>query len=100
MDKHANEYHWKVQVAFLYEIALQKDFDTSYLAMKTGLEIETIDAFFSLEKTPTLDVFLLIANAVGVDFFFRDKEGDCDLVKGFEMAMEKLGRRPNALPKN
>lgn len=98
MDKHANEYHWKVQVAFLYEIALQKDFDTSYLAMKTGCE--TIDAFFSFEKTPTLDVFLLIANAVGVDFFFRDKEGDCDLVKGFEMAMEKLGRRPNALPKN
>lgn len=41
-----------------------------------------------------------VANAIGVNFFFEDRESLSDLNLAFERAMEQLGHRPDKLPKN
>lgn len=100
MDKEANDYHWKVLVTFLEQIARQKGITQDHIAAITGMKQSSISRLFSLNYVPKLHTFLAIAGAVGVNFFFEDKEGTSDLTKGFEAAMEKLGRRPDKLPKN
>lgn len=100
MDKEANDYHWKVLVTFLEQIARQKGITQDQIAAITGMKQSSISRLFSLNYVPKLHTFLSIAQAVGVNFFFEDKEGISDLTKGFEAAMEKLGRRPDKLPKN
>lgn len=100
MDKEANEYHWQVLVTFLEEIAKQKGITQGQIAEETGMMQSSVSRLFSLKYVPKLHTFLAIAGAVGVNFFFEDKEGTSDLNKGFEAAMEKLGRRPDKLPKN
>lgn len=100
MDKEANDYHWKVLVTFLEQIARQKGITQEQIAEATGMKQQSIARVFSLKFVPKLHTFLAIAGAVGVNFFFEDKEGTSDLTKGFEAAMEKLGRRPDKLPKN
>jgi hypothetical protein len=55
---------------------------------------------FGLKYSPSLHTFLEIAKAVGVNFFFEDKDGKSDLNLLFERAMEQLGRRADRLPKN
>ena len=100
MDKEANDYHWKVLVTFLEQIARQKGITQGQIAEATGMKQSSISRLFSLNYVPKLHTFLSIAQAVGVNFFFEDKEGTSDLTKGFEAAMEKLGRRPDKLPQN
>ena len=99
MDK-ANDYHWKVLVTFLEQIARQKGITQGQIAEFTGMKQQSIARVFSLKFVPKLHTFLSIAGAVGVNFFFEDKDGTSDLTKGSEAAMEKLGRRPDKLPKN
>ena len=99
MDK-ANDYHWKVLVTFLEQIARQKGITQDQIAAITGMKQSSISRLFSLNYVPKLHTFLSIAQAVGVNFYFEDKEGTNDLTKGFEAAMEKLGRRPDKLPQN
>ena len=38
--------------------------------------------------------------AIGVNFFFEDKESKVDFNLAMEKSMENLGRRPDKLPKN
>lgn len=49
---------------------------------------------------PTLPTFLEIAKAIGINFFFEDKESKTDLNLAMEKDMEALGRRVDKLPKN
>jgi transcriptional regulator with XRE-family HTH domain len=95
-----NEHHWMVLVLLLKEIAQQKGITQQEIAERTGYLQSHIGRVFSLRYVPKMDTFLIIAKAVGVNFFFEDKEGTSDLVKAFEKAMDALGRRPNKLPKN
>lgn len=92
-----NEYkqseHWKVLVLLLKEIAESKGITQQQIAAETGLIQSNISRFFSLRYKPNLDVFLQIAKAVGVNFFFEDKDSTTDLSVLFNKAMDTLYRR-------
>lgn len=91
---------WILLVYLLDDIRQQKNITHDDIAEKTGYHRSSITRFFSAKYKPGLDVFLEIAKALKVNFFFEDQEGTSDLNLGFENAMDKLGRRPDKLPKN
>ena len=90
-----NSEHWKVLVLLLKEVAEDKNITHQQIADITGLKRSNITRFFNLNYKPRLDTFLLIANAIQVNFFFEDRESKSDLNILFEQAMTKLFRRPN-----
>ena len=91
---------WKVLVLLLKEIAEAKGITQQQIATETGLLQSNVSRFFSLKYKPGLDIFIQIANAVKVNFFFEDKEGKTDLDVMFEKAMTALHRRNLNLPEN
>lgn len=95
-----SEQHWKILVLLLKKIAAEKGITHQVIANHSGLAAPNITRVFSLKYCPTLRVFLSIANAVGVNFFFEDKEGKTSLSEMFEQAMTELGRRENRFDKN
>jgi transcriptional regulator with XRE-family HTH domain len=91
---------WKLLVLLLKEIAEHKGITQLQIAETTGLIQSNISRFFSLKYNPSLDMFLKVAKAVKVNFFFEDQESKTDLNQCIENAMEALGRRADKLPKN
>ena len=85
--------HWKVLVLLLKEVAEDKRITHQQIADITGLKRSNITRFFNLNYKPRLDNFLLIANAIQVNFFFEDRESKTDLNVLFEKAMDTLYRR-------
>lgn len=85
--------HWKVLVLLLKEIAESKGITQQSIASETGLVQSNISRFFSLRYKPNLDVFLQVARAIGVNFFFDDKDSTTDLSVLFNKAMDTLYRR-------
>lgn len=85
--------HWKVLVLLLKEIAESKGITQQQIAAETGLVQSNISRFFSLKYKPNLDVFLQIARAIGVNFFFEDNDSTTDLSVLFNRAMDTLYRR-------
>lgn len=100
MENSTNEQHWKLLVLTLKGIAEHKGYSFYQIANRAGLTQINITRIFELKYCPSLSVFLQIAKAVGVNFFFEDKDGTTELNEIFEKAMQQLGRRPNELPKN
>lgn len=96
-NKSLESEHWKVLVLLLKNIAQEKNITNEDIAEKTGLIRSNIERLFSLKYSPSLLVFLAVANAVGVNFFFEDKDDTTDLSIIFEKAMTELGRRPERL---
>ena len=95
-----NEKHWQTLVLILKHIAIEKNITQDDIAEKTGLQRQNVNRIFNLHYRPRLDIFISIAQAIGVNFFLEDKESKTDLNKAFERAMEELGRRPDKLNKN
>ena len=94
--------NWKVLVLLLREIAIDK-LGVGYqkeIAERTGLYAGNVSRFFSLKYAPRIDLFLIVAKAIKVNFFFEDQENKTELNVMFERAMEQLGKRPDKLPKN
>lgn len=89
--------HWKVLVLLLKNIAEEKNITQQDIADKTGLIRSNVSRLFSLKYCPSLTIFLAVANAIGVNFFFEDKDDKTDLSIMFEKAMTELGRRPDKL---
>jgi len=87
--------HWKVMVALLEEIAKTKGITQQEISDLTGLKQPNVSRIFALRYKPKLDMFLKIAQAVRVNFYFEDKDGTTDLNILFEQAMSKIGRRDN-----
>ena len=100
MDKMKHDTDWKFFVLLLKEIATVKGVTHEDIANKTGLKRPNVTRFFTLNHKPTLDIFLQVAKAIGVNFFFEDKNSKTDLNTCFERAMDELGRRPEKLSKN
>ena len=88
-----NSEHWKVLVLLLKEIAESKGITQQQIAEQTGLVQSNVSRFFSLKYKPNLDVFLQIAKAINVNFFFEDKDSKTELNVLFEKAMDTLYRR-------
>lgn len=95
-----DNYEWQLFVLMLKEIAIEKGITQEIIAQRSGLIQSNVSRIFALKYKPTLDTFLQVAKAVGVNFFFEDKESKTDLNVCFERAMESLGRRPDKLTKN
>lgn len=95
-----NEETWKVLVLTLKNIAEDKGITQDKIAEITGFQQSNISRFFDLKYCPTMRVFLTIATAIEINFFFEDRNGKTELNLMFEKAMTELGRRPNKLPKN
>lgn len=92
---------WKVLVYLLDEIRKEKGMTHEAIAEITGKSAaHHVGRYLNAKTEPGLGQFLALAKAVGVNFFFEDKEGKSDLNQAFEKAMERLGRRPDSLPKN
>ena len=91
---------WKLLVLLLDEIRVQKNISNLKVAELSGIAPAHTSRFFSCKFPPTLPTFLKIAKAIGVNFFFEDKEGTSDLNLAMEKSMESLGRRPDKLPMN
>jgi len=84
---------YMIFVQLLKEIVDEKGITQLEIASATGYTQSNISRIFSLKYSPRLDVFLNIAKAVGVNFFFEDKDDKTDLTVCFEKAMTALGRR-------
>ena len=92
-NNNQSDEHWKVLVLLLKEVAEEKGIAQQQIAERTGLLQSNVSRTFALRFKPTLDNFLRIANAVGVNFFFEDKDATTDLAKCFNQAMDVLHRR-------
>ena len=99
-DTKQNEQYWRLLVVSLKIIAESKGITQEQIAEATGLKQSNVSRIFSTKYSPSLHNFIAIARAVGVNFFFEDRDGTTDLNRIFEKAMEELGRRPDKLPKN
>jgi len=95
-----HENSWKVLVLMLKNIAEDKGITQEEIAEKSGLLQSNVSRVFSLRYCPTLQTFLAIATAIGVNFFFEIKDSKTELNVMFERAMAELGRRPDKLPQN
>jgi transcriptional regulator with XRE-family HTH domain len=90
----------KMMIFLLKEIAKQKNITQEEIANKIGVHRQQINRFFKADNNPTLSMFISVAKALEVNFFFEDKEEKTDLNIAFNNAMELLGRRPDKLSKN
>jgi transcriptional regulator with XRE-family HTH domain len=100
MNNQPHGQHWKVLLLLLKHTAEAKGITQQQIADRTGLLQSNVSRLFSCRYCPSLDIFLALANAIGVNFFFEDKDSQTDLSIAFEHAMADLGRRPDKLPKN
>lgn len=67
MDLKNNETeHWMVLVFQLKKIAEEKEITHQQIADETGLIRSNVSRFFGVKYKPSLDVFLKIANVLGV----------------------------------
>lgn len=92
-NKNKQNEQWKLLILLLKEIAESKGITQQQIASETGLVQSNVSRFFSLKYKPNLDVFLQIAKAINVNFFFEDKDSKTDLNVLFEKAMDTLYRR-------
>lgn len=77
-NKQSNEQQWKLLVLLLKNIAGQKGISHRDIAKRTGLHKSNVTRIFSLKYSPTLKTFLNVAKAIGVNFFFKDQDGQRD----------------------
>jgi transcriptional regulator with XRE-family HTH domain len=97
--KNQNE-QWMLLVFLLDEIRKQKNLSINDISEITETAQGHVSRFFSAKYEPKLGNFLKYAKAIGVNFFFEDKESKTDLNSAMEKAMEQIGRRVDKLPKN
>lgn len=95
-----NENTWMLFIDLIDQIAKQKKISRAEIARRAEIHPANVQRFFDCKYKVTLPIFLKIANAVDVNFFFEDKESKSNLNLAMENAMEQLGRRVAKLPKN
>lgn len=95
-----NENTWMLFIDLIDQIAKQKKISRAEIARRTEIHPANVQRFFDCKYKVTLPIFLKIAHALEVNFFFEDKESKTNLNLAMENAMEQLGRRLAKLPKN
>lgn len=99
-DKPSNEQHWKLLVLLLQEICEQRKLTQQDVAELTGLKQSNISRMFNLKFSPNLKTYMIVVKALQLNIFFEPRDANDDLSLAFENAMDKLGRRPDNLPRN
>ena len=94
-DQHAHTF-----ILFIDEVLKSQGKSRYWLAKETGIPESSLSRYFNLEIIPPLNIFLKVCHAVQLNIFFQTRDSETSLNKEFERAMERLGRRPDKLPKN
>lgn len=99
-NQNAQGEHWKAFALFLENAMKHKGMNRTQLAEAIGVHSSTIKRFFELEFCLKFDVVLAIIKELELNIFFETRDESAEINKWFEDAMERLGRRPDRLPKN
>ena len=91
---------WILLVLLLDQLRQQKGLSINEISLRSGVAQGHVSRFFSCKFEPKISSFLNFSKAIGVNFFFEDKESKVDFNQAMEQAMEALGRRPDKLPNN
>lgn len=83
----------RMLLEFVRETAKEKKITHEQLASMTGFTSSNVSRMLMGRYAPSLDNFLRLADAVGVNFFIESKDSDSPINEQFEKDMEKLGRR-------
>lgn len=78
---------------FLREEAAAKGITNQQIADATGFSQPNVSRMLNAHYAPSLDNFLKIADAIGVNFYMESKDSPSDSNQAFEQAMAELGRR-------
>lgn len=78
---------------FLKLEAEAKGITQQQLADKCGWHQQTVQRMLSGKFSPSLDNFIKLADAIGVNFFMESKDSNTDANQLFEKAMDHVGRR-------
>lgn len=78
---------------FLKTEAEAKGITQQEIANKCGWHQQTVQRMLSGKFAPTLDNFIKLADAIGVNFFMESKDSNSDNNREFEKGMSQLGRR-------
>lgn len=68
--------HSKFIMNLLKEIAEKKSITQEDIAQKTGFTQSNISRMFAGKYSPKIDNVLALCNAIGVNIFIQDKDGD------------------------
>lgn len=79
---------------FLKTEAQKKGITYQKLAEITGFSQPNVSQILNAKYAPSLDNFLKLADAIGVNFFMESKNSPSDLNQEFENEMNEMGRRP------
>jgi transcriptional regulator with XRE-family HTH domain len=75
MNQHNPENeHWKVLVLLLKEVAEQKNLTQQQVADTVGITQSNLSRLFAVKYKPNLDLFLRVANAVGLHVYLDNKK--------------------------
>ena len=66
--------HWKVLVLLLKEVAEQKKLTKQEVADTAGITQSNLSRLFAVKYKPNLDLFLRVANAVGLHVYLDNKK--------------------------
>lgn len=83
----------RVLCLFLKTEAQAKGLTYQVLAERTGFSQPNVSQILNAKYAPSLDNFLKLADAIGVNFFMESKDSPTDNNQTFEQAMTELGRR-------
>ena len=78
---------------FLKSEAETKGITQQQIADKCGWHQQTVQRMLSGKFSPSLDNFIKLADAIGVNFFMESKDSNTDTNQLFEKAMDHVGRR-------
>jgi len=78
---------------YLKSEAETKGITQQQIADKCGWHQQTVQRMLSGKFSPSLDNFIKLADAIGVNFFMESKDSNTDTNQQFEKAMGQLGRR-------
>jgi AraC-like DNA-binding protein len=67
-----NEQQWKLLVSLIKEAAAAKAIKPYHIAEQCKISPSTVKRVFDFEFCPKLDIFIAMANAVGMNFFIED----------------------------
>ena len=83
----------QVLCQFLREEAAAKGITNQMIADATGFGQPNVNRMLNAHYAPSLDNFLKLAEAIGVNFYMESKDSPTINNQAFEKAMKELGRR-------
>lgn len=65
---------WRKLVKDLHNISLKNEITQNRISALTGIKQSAVSSFFACRNIPTLETYIRISQAVGVDIFLTERE--------------------------